>query len=45
MIVFCNSAISSARPGRTVQAVVLSAALAGWLWTIAVRRARRLKSG
>jgi hypothetical protein len=44
MIVLYNSAIGSTQVARTVQAVVLSAALAAWLGIIAARRARRLKS-
>jgi Family of unknown function (DUF6297) len=45
MIILCNLAVSSARPGRTIDAVVFSAALAAWLGSIAARRARRLRSG
>jgi hypothetical protein len=44
MIVLCNLAIGSARPARTIDAVVLSAALAAGLGSIAARRARRLRA-
>jgi hypothetical protein len=44
MIVLCNLAIGSGRPARTIDAVVLSAALAAWLGSIAARRARRLRA-
>jgi Family of unknown function (DUF6297) len=44
MILLYYGAITSAEAGPTVRSVILSAALAAWLGTIAARRARRLKS-
>jgi hypothetical protein len=44
LLILWSAAITSARADRTIEAVVFSAALAIWLFRIAARRARRLKT-
>jgi uncharacterized protein DUF6297 len=44
MILLCYQAVTSSKSGRATEAVILALALAAWLMSIAVRRARRLRT-